>query len=66
MTASATVGRPKIEGLVSINLRIPTADLDALDRIVSRERVERYDPGLTRTDLLREIVARYVRSTPAE
>lgn len=66
MTTSATVGRPKIEGLASVNLRIPSADLAALDKIVARERFERLDPGLTRTDLLRELVAHYVRSQPRE
>ena len=34
-TTEARLGRPKIEGLVALNLRLLEADLDALDRIVA-------------------------------
>lgn len=66
MRASATVGRPKIEGLVSVNLRLLEADLAALDRIVEAEREKRHDPGFTRTDLIRELVGAYVRKNEAK
>lgn len=61
MGASLAVGRPKIEGLASINLRLLQADLDALDRIVEAERAKRHDPGFTRTDLIREVLGTYAR-----
>jgi len=64
MTISAAetrVGRPKIEGLAAINLRLLQADLDALDRIVESEREKRHDPGFTRTDLIREVLGVYAR-----
>ena len=55
------MGRPKIEGLVSINLRLLQTDLDALDRIVETERARRHDPGFTRTDLIREVLGAHAR-----
>ena len=61
MTTSLAMGRPKIDGLVGLNLRLLKEHLDALDRILSAERVKRSDPGLNRTDLLREAVAAFVR-----
>jgi len=64
--ALAAVGRPKIEGLVSLNLRLLEADLVALDRIVEAERERRHDPGFNRTDLIREVLGAYVRKTEAK
>lgn len=64
MTISATearVGRPKIEGLTALNLRLLQSDLDALDRIVEAEREKRHDPGFNRTDLIREVLGAYAR-----
>jgi hypothetical protein len=60
MAASAPVGRPKIEGLVSLNLRILQEQLDALDALVDQLRAERRDPALNRTDLIREAIADYL------
>ena len=60
-TTEARLGRPKIEGLVALNLRLLEADLDALDRIVESEREKRHDPGFTRTDLIREVLNTYAR-----
>lgn len=61
MAASVVMGRPKIEGLVGLNLRLLESDLAALDRIVEAERVKRHDPGFTRTDLMREVLGAYAR-----
>lgn len=61
MAASAVMGRPKIEGLTGINLRLLETDLAALDRIVEAERARRHDPGFTRTDLMREVLGAYAR-----
>ena len=61
MAESATMGRPKIEGLAGVNLRIPAADLAALDRVVAVERERRHNPALTRTDLMREVLGAYAR-----
>lgn len=60
MTPSATMGRPKIPNLTSLNLRLVKDHLDALDRIVERERAKRGDPALNRTDIIREAIAAYV------
>ena len=60
MAASTAMGRPKIEGLVSLNLRVLQEQLDALDVLVTSERTKRNDPGFNRTDALREAVAEYV------
>lgn len=60
MGASVAMGRPKIEGLVSLNLRIVQQQLDALDALVETQRTERNDPALNRTDLIREAIAEYV------
>jgi len=65
MAASTAVGRPKIEGLVGLNLRLLEADLAALDRIVEAERERRHDPGFNRTDLIREVLGAYVRKHAA-
>lgn len=54
------MGRPKIEGLVSLNLRVVKEQLDALDAIVVTERTHRNDPGLNRTDLIREAIGDYI------
>jgi hypothetical protein len=56
----ATIGRPPIGDLTSLNLRIPTRNVGALDRLVKRERVARTDPGFNRTDAVREAVAEYI------
>lgn len=61
MTTSATMGRPKIEGLESFNLRILKEQREALERIVAEQRVARSHPSLTVTDLIREALAVYVR-----
>ena len=53
--------RPKIEGLVTFNLRILQSQLEAIDRIVTTEAETRGDPGITRTAIIREAVAAYVR-----
>ena len=56
----ATKGRPSIGDLTSINLRLPTRDATALDRLVKRTRTLRNDPGFNRTDAIREAVAQYL------
>lgn len=56
------MGRPKIEGLASVNLRLPLADLAALDRVVEAERAARHNPALTRMDILREALGGYSRA----
>lgn len=61
MAASVAMGRPKIEGLVGLNLRLPAEDLAALDRVVETERVKRHNPAFTRTDLMREVLGNYAR-----
>lgn len=61
MAALTTMGRPKIEGLAGVNLRLPAADLAALDRVVAVERERRHNPALTRTDLMREVLGAYAR-----
>lgn len=61
MAALTTMGRPKIAGLVGLNLRLLETDLAALDRIVEAERTKRHDPGFTRTDLMREVLGAYAR-----
>ena len=60
MPASAPMGRPKIEGLVSLNLRIVQQQLDGLDKLVDEQREARGDPALNRTDLIREAIAEYL------
>ena len=60
MAASATMGRPKVEGLVALNLRVVQHQLDALDAIVVEQRESRGDPALNRTDLIREALAEYI------
>lgn len=55
----AKIGRPKIEGLERFSLRLVRAQLDALDRVVTEESSCRGDPGLTRTDIVREALAAY-------
>lgn len=62
----ATMGRPKIEGLVPFNLRILKDQRDALVRICESERARRGDPGLTVTDLVREALAAFVRDHSAK
>lgn len=54
------MGRPKIEGLVALNLRVVQDRLDTLDALVVRERGARRDPALNRTDLLREALDEYI------
>lgn len=61
MTSSAVMGRPKIDGLTPLNLRIVKDQLDALDRIVAAERAKRGDPALNRTDIIREAIAAFIR-----
>lgn len=61
MSTSMAMGRPRIEGLTSINLRLLERDLAALDRIVEVERAKRHDPGFTRTDLIREVLGTHAR-----
>lgn len=60
MAASPAMGRPKIEGLTALNLRIVQEQLDALDALVVQERAARKDPALNRTDLIREAVTEYL------
>lgn len=55
-TTETRVGRPKIQGLVSLNLRILASDLSLLDEAVEEERAARADPGFTRTDMIRELI----------
>lgn len=59
--ASTTIGRPKIEGLVPFNLRLLAEDRAALVGICAAEKEKRGDPGLTVTDLIREVIRGYVR-----
>ena len=51
-------GRTPIEGLTGINLRVVQAQLDEVDRLVESERKARGMAGLSRADLLREIIAK--------
>lgn len=60
--AATTMGRPRIEGLAGVNLRLSAADLAALDRVVAAERTRRHNPALTRTDLIREVLGAYARA----
>lgn len=60
MAASPAIGRPKIEGLVPINLRILGEQIEALDLVVIAERGARRDPGFNRTDAIREAVREYI------
>lgn len=60
MSTSRPVGRPKIEGLTSLNARILGTQLAALDTVVAAEQKRRNDPGFTRTSALREAVAAYI------
>jgi hypothetical protein len=60
MTASTSAGRPKIDGLVSVNLRILQEQRDALDVLVAKLRAERRDPSLNRTDLIREAITEHL------
>ena len=55
-----TTGRPPIGNLTSLNLRIQTGNVAALDLIVKRERVLRSDPAFNRTDAAREAFAEYI------
>lgn len=66
MASSAAVGRPKIEGLSTFNLRILQEQRDALERIVVQERKDRAQPSLTVTDLIREYIARGVAAHDAK
>ena len=60
VATSVTMGRPKIDGLVSFNLRLMGDQKAALDDLCQRERVRRGDPGLTVTDLMREAFAEFL------
>ena len=61
MAASTPVGRPKIEGLVTFNLRFQETTRDALDRIVAERREATGNPALTVTDVIREVLAAYAK-----
>ena len=65
MASSAAVGRPKIEGLSTFNLRILQEQRDALERIVVAERKARSHPSLTVTDLIREYIGRGIEAHDA-
>ena len=54
------MSRPKIEGLRPLNARLASAQVDALDALVTVEKKRRNDPGFNRTDALREAVAAYI------
>jgi hypothetical protein len=60
MAASPTMGRPKIEGLTSLNLRVVAEQIAALDALLVQEREARKDPALNRTDLIREAITEYL------
>lgn len=60
MATSPAVGRPKIEGLKSLNVRLLDAQITALDSVVAAEQSRRNDPGFNRTDALREAVAEWI------
>lgn len=60
MATSQAMGRPKIEGLKSLNVRLLDAQIDALDVVVTDLAAKRNDPGFNRTDALREAVAEYI------
>ena len=60
MALSSPVGRPKIEGLKSLNVRLLDAQIAALDGVVAAEQSRRSDPGFNRTDALREAVAEWI------
>jgi hypothetical protein len=66
MTASPAMGRPKIEGLKSLNVRLLGEQIAALDAVVAAEQKRRGDPGFNRTDALREAVAAYVAARAAK
>ena len=66
MTTSVAMGRPKIEGLESFNLRILKTQREALERIVAEERVARSHPSLTTTDLIREFITKGVAAHDAK
>lgn len=66
MTTSAPMGRPKIEGLKSLNVRLLGEQIDALDAVVTAEQKRRGDPGFNRTDALREAVTAYVAARVAK
>lgn len=59
-------GRPKIEGLTPFNLRVQQAQVDALDALVVAERVARNAPKLSRTDLIREFIAKGLAENAAQ
>ncbi len=61
MAASPPVGRPKIEGLVTFNLRFQATTRDALERIVTERREATGNPALTVTDVIREALAAYAK-----
>ena len=60
MATSSAVGRPKIEGLKSLNVRLLDAQVAALDAGVVAEQSRRGDPGFNRTDALREAAAEWI------
>lgn len=66
MAPSAAVGRPKIEGLSTFNLRILQEQRDALERIVIAERKARSHPSLTVTDLIREYIGKGIEAHDAK
>lgn len=66
MATSAIMGRPKIEGLESFNLRILKTQREALERAVVEEREARSQPSLTVTDLIRELIAKGLAARDAK
>lgn len=54
------MGRRKIDGLVSFNLRLMGSQKAALEALCEEERARRGDPGLTVTDLMREAFAEFL------
>lgn len=62
MTPSAAVGRPKIEGLKSLNVRLLEPRIEALDRVVTALQAKRGDPGFNRTDAIREAVDAFIEA----
>ena len=60
------MGRPKIEGLSTFNLRILQGQRDELERIVIEERAAQPQPALTVTDLIRKYIARGIAAHDAK
>mgnify|MGYP003526619752 CR=1 FL=1 len=66
MATSPAVGRPKIEGLKSLNVRLLDAQITALDSVVAAEQSRRNDPGFNRTDALHAALTMWAAAEEAD